>query len=228
MTASMPPAGGATTPDEGFQAVAAAVADHLEGWAYDPPHPDQAADRWARLRRRTDGAAIVVEHCPGGRIAVRGDWWDEDATGKRVFIGDHARAWDTQRGRREELPTITCALDRAPLAIAADISRRFLPRWEQAYEVARDGHARSCAGQRRQAEVAAELAAVLGTTPRNNEVYLHRDGLYGRFEVRHGGSVEVTLTADPGTAAAVARVVAEAPAGATTDPDEPKKEHTCL
>ena len=81
---------------------------------------------------------------------------------------------------RAKVPKITVAKNRAPEQIAADIQRRFLPRYEQAFNRAQDEKKRLEEKLRRQAEIIAGLVSVLGYDRSHIRQYRDRVSFTGK------------------------------------------------
>jgi hypothetical protein len=158
-----------------------AILKHLPDWRLDPAY---GKDTWRAVLIDGTGKGIHVNATrEKGRLCLSGIW---------PVDSEH------QQHRPKECKRITIARDRPPEKIAADIQRRFLPWYVNAYTEQVEEVNRQNARRKQQQEVAAELAALLGQTAWRadrdpNEIFAH--GL--TVQVHHGGedvSIELRYT----------------------------------
>lgn len=149
--------------------VAEGVAPLLgDGWTFkdDPNH-------WGGTVLGPDGADLFFR-MDGKRLQISGSYPH----------GTHQKVWGYEHH------SITVSPDRSDEAIAKDIQRRLLPKYLPELANVLERLRLHDEGANAQAEVAKDLARVLGTTPGVGEVSIYRSehGIYGRARILHGGN----------------------------------------
>ena len=182
--------------DEELYEIAQALEPHLPGWSldWDPVNRPRYA-----LFTNPDGAGMYVElsrRTSPARLAVHG----------RYFTSYYLEPRDR--------PRITVSSARSIKAIAADIQRRFIPRYLDAFAQVCKRKRRAEEYERRKKLVLAELAKILNEPVSGDRIIRYhsdRDGryTYGRIEVS-GEHVNLDFSGVPvDTALAICRLLRE-------------------
>jgi hypothetical protein len=154
------------------------ILKHLPGWRLDPKYADHC---WCAVLIDDTGKGIHVNATQAkGRLYLSGMWPSDS---------------DRQYCRPDKCQHITVARDRPPEKIAAEIQRRFLPWYTTAYAEEAERVKQHNASRNRQQEVAAELAALLGseaTRPQGNRTRIYAKGL--TVEVHGNADVSIELS----------------------------------
>jgi hypothetical protein len=103
--------------------------------------------------------------------------------------------------RREDRPkSITVASSRTPAAIAADIQRRYIPKYLQAHAAQLDRVQRTLEKYALEDQIAREIAALAGTTPQpatsNGGRRVYVELAHGRLTVEISGYNDGTVKLD--------------------------------
>ncbi len=161
-----------------------AIAKHLPGWRY--CQTDRGyflipsgvpGSNYSPWRNHCQGMWLNIDN---GRLIVSGVWPHGPAdSGWRAIGPSDAREGD---------PRITVSAGRSPEKIAADILRRFLPEYQRIYATLQTCLDKNVNGERRQYEVAAEFAAIMGDRQQRpaHASWFGKD-CYGYVGVNHGG-----------------------------------------
>jgi hypothetical protein len=189
--------------DEELHEIAQALEPHFPGWSleWDPANRpryalfvnDEGAGMYVELSRRTDPPRLVV----------------------------HGRYFPSYYPEPKARPRITLSSTRSIAAIAADIQRRFIPRYLGAFARVCERRRRAEERERREAAIRAELAAILGEEVSGDGMIRYRSDrgggyTYGRVEVS-GERVKLDISGIPvDTARAICRLLGGA---RTLDPE---------
>jgi hypothetical protein len=92
-----------------------------------------------------------------------------------------------ENGEHLECDGIGCSLDKDPKKIAADILRRFLPKYEETYPKCVASMEQDLAARDIQGQVVQEIGNLVNGKPNKNQVRFSCDDLYGHVDVNHGG-----------------------------------------
>jgi hypothetical protein len=147
---------------------------------------DKGAGMYVELSRRTDPPRLVI----------------------------HGRYFPSHCPESRDRPRITVSSARSVAAIAADIQRRFIPHYLEAFARVCERQRRAEERERQEAVIRAELAATLGEEVSGYRVISYRrdrgDGCtYGRVEVS-GDQVKLDIFGVPvDTARAICRLLRE-------------------
>ncbi|MBU0491790.1 MAG: hypothetical protein KKA73_06455 [Chloroflexi bacterium] len=166
-------------PPAGFAALVTAIAAELPpDWGVRPPTAD-------------DPYSIEIDGPAGAGIHI-----GQDHTGRLVITG----CWPPSYGTwyfhpREGAPTITVRADRGPLAIAGEISRRFLPAYLPLYAQQVQDRIATIAREAATESLADELARLSGGDRQHNRAAFSAfpPGMSIRGEIGGPDSVRLTL-----------------------------------
>ena len=150
-----------------------AIAKHLPGWKY--VHLEEY-----------HAAYLIPENTTWKRyeLAIH---LSADTYKKRIHVSGCWPVGVTPRDIREESPSINVGLDRDPKRIAADIQRRFLPKYLDLYRKCAAQAQHNTESENSQKAVAQEFAKLAGTTTDSGRVHFYRDDCYGDVEINWGG-----------------------------------------
>lgn len=175
----------ATTIQDPLETIGPAIARHFPGW-----HPTIAGHHSHYLIQdttpepfdpfRSNALAIHLKH-DRGRLVISGDWPVDHAHGRRIMT-------PSQIG--EQSPTITCAIDRPPEKIAAEISRRFAQKYMDLHARCLERIAQDNAMEHAQLLVAGDFSAIMGEKghdPKSTAVRFYGRDCYGHVAVNSGG-----------------------------------------
>jgi hypothetical protein len=180
--------------DEELHEIAQALEPHFPGWSleWDPANRpryalfvnNEGAGMYVELSRRTDPPRLVV----------------------------HGRYFPSYYPEPRERPRITLSSARSIAAIAADIQRRFVPHYLEAFARVCERKRRAEERERQEAATRVELAAILDEEVSGDGVIRYRRDrgggyTYGRVEVS-GDQVKLDISAIPvDTARAICRLL---------------------
>jgi hypothetical protein len=131
---------------------------------------------------------------------------------------DHPHYGEAVIGGNDEPPRITLNPNRKPVALAREIMRRFIPKYEPLYQLALQRVAQRAAHQRAIASHIIQLTAILGQPAdiAGNKTYINQPNpcndsvLYGGFKINSANSITVKLNGlSLAQAVKIARVLAE-------------------
>jgi hypothetical protein len=182
--------------DEELHEIAQALEPHLPGWSleWDPANRpryalfvnDEGAGMYVELSRRADPPRLVV----------------------------HGRYFPSYCPEPKARPRITISSTRPIAAVAADIQRRFIPHYLEAFARVCERKRRAEERERQEAAIRVELAAILDEEVSGDGVIRYRRDrsggyTYGRVEVS-GDQVKLDFSGIPvETARAICRLLRE-------------------
>jgi hypothetical protein len=175
--------------DEELHEIAQALEPHFPGWSldWDPANRPRYA-----LFVNEEGAGMYVElsRCTDPpRLVVHGRYFLRTQSVRSYYPEPKAR------------PRITVSSARSIAAIAADIQRRFIPHYLEAFARVCERKRRAEERERQEAAIRAELAAILGEEVSGDGVIRYRSDrgggyTYGRVEVS-GDQVKLDISGIP-------------------------------
>lgn len=190
-----------------FESLVREIADELEGWTY-KPRTDDYSSHYEQIASESDGAIIALT----SRCTLYG--FDEETARIEIY-----GKYPTHNGKQKHIsggePRITVAAKRGAVAIAKDITKRFLPKYLPLYEEAAAWVQQKVRADDRDAANLAAIATALGVDapkPDSKRVKLpYSEGrCWGHFEAGYDGTFSVDLhNVSLDTAVAIAQILRE-------------------
>lgn len=178
-----------------LQELGRAVAEHLDGWAYEAPSDhaqrDYGSHAWCIA---PDGArfALYTGYGNGCKVIVMGTY-------PQHHDGGHVAVYEN--GREVKDPRIGCSPARGPEAIARDIQRRFLPAYREHLAKAKAEVHRQTEYHKRTVSAAGRLAAAVGVADKGDgqefSFYGGDTHVYGRVRASGDGTAKLDLSNIP-------------------------------